>query len=166
MDIQLVLSADQWLNVLYQALCAGVIGPAFAMLFTVPGRYLTLIGLCSAITRGCRAMLVCMNVEIVPSTFIACCICSLIFIYFGPRLRVPRPIFTVPCIISMIPGVDAYNALVSLMNVIESENNAILNDQIYVLFRSGMRSIGIIFSIAIGLAIPPLFFYKYRHVKL
>lgn len=164
--IQLVLSADQWLNVLYQALAAGVIGPAFAMLFTVPGRYLALIGIGSAITRGARALFMQMNIEIVVATFLACCICSLIFIYFGPRLRVPRPIFTVPCIISMIPGVDAYNALVSLMNVIETVDAQQAADNIATLFRRGMRSTGIIFAIAIGLAIPPLFFYKYRHTKL
>ena len=166
MDLHIMLSNEQWLTVMYHALAAAAIGPAFAMLFTVPGRYLTLIALVSALSRGSRDMLVMMNVEVIPATFIACSICSLIFIYFGPRLKVPRPIFTVPCIISMIPGVDAFNALVALMNVAEPESNAVLNDQILVLFHSGMRSIGIIFSIAIGLAIPPLFFYKYRHVKL
>lgn len=164
--INFALTSEQLLNVLFQALAAGVIGPAFAMLFTVPARYLALIGMASALTRGIRALLVTMNIEIVIATFLACCICSLIFIYFGPKLKVPRPIFTVPCIISMIPGVDAYNALVSLMHIIESNDNAILSQNINVLFHRGMRSVGIICAIAVGLAIPPLFFYKYRHTRL
>ena len=166
MDINIFLSGEQWSQVLFQALAAGCIGPAFAMLFTVPGRYLALIGMGSALTRGTRALLVEMNVEIVVATFLACCVCSLIFIYFGPKLKVPRPIFTVPCIISMIPGVDAYNALVSLMNVIDASDPVVLSANISEMFHRGMRSTGIIFAIAVGLAIPPLFFYKYRHNKL
>lgn len=166
MNLVFDLTGDQWLNVLYQALAAGFIGPAFAMLFTVPARFLFLIALGSAITRGSRALFVEMQVEIVVATFLACCICSLIFIYFGPKLRVPRPIFTVPCIISMIPGVDAYNALLALMNVVEHTDNALLSESINILFHRGMRSIGIIFAIAVGIAVPPLFFYKYRHAKL
>lgn len=48
MDLHIMLSNEQWLTVMYHALAAAVIGPAFAMLFTVPGRYLTLIALVSA----------------------------------------------------------------------------------------------------------------------
>lgn len=162
----LLLDYEQLLNILLQALAAGCIGPAFAMLFNVPGRFLPLIALISALTRGTRALLVAINVEIIVATFLACCICSLIFIYFGPKLRVPRPIFTVPCIISMIPGVDAYNALLALLSISEAIDHQELTTNITLLFHSGMRAIGIIFAIAVGIAIPPLFFYRYRHTKL
>lgn len=161
-----MLTSDQWLRVLFELLAAGVIGPAFAMLFTVPVRFLALIGVISALTRGIRAFLVAANVEIVVATFLACCVCSLVFIYFGPKLKAPRPIFTVPCIISMIPGVDAYNALLSLMSVIENTDQSLLLGNVAQLFHRGMRSVGIIFAIALGLAVPPLFFYQYRHTKL
>lgn len=161
-----LLTVDQWLNVLYQSMAAAVIGPAFAMLFAVPARFLALIAAVSALTRGARAFLVLSGMEMIIATFIACAICSLIFIYFGPRLRVPRPVFTVPCIISMIPGLDAYNALLALIHIIESTNSELLNHNIAILFRSGMNALGIVFAIAVGLAVPPLFFYKYRHTRL
>lgn len=163
--MSIMLTSEQWLRVLFEMLAAGFIGPAFAMLFAVPVRFLPLIGVVSALTRGVRAFLVAANVEIVVATFLACCLCSLIFIYFGPKLKAPRPIFTVPCIISMIPGVDAYNALLSLMAVIENTDHNILLGNVAQLFHRGMRSIGIIFAIALGIAVPPLFFYKYRHTK-
>ena len=94
--LNFAFTSEVWLNILFQALAAGFIGPAFAMLFTVPTRFLALIALGSALTRGVRALLEAMNVEIVVATFLACCVCSLIFIYFGPKLHAPRPIFTVP----------------------------------------------------------------------
>ena len=157
------LTGDIWLNILFQALAAGFIGPAFAMLFTVPTRFLALIGVGAAITRGVRALLEAMNVEIVIATFLACCVCSLMFIYFGPKLRAPRPIFTVPCIISLIPGVHAYHAL---LQVIDNSDVAQSTYYIHELFHRGMLSLGIISAIAVGIAIPPLFFYQYRHTKL
>ena len=160
------LDPDVLLDVLVQALAAACIDPAFAMLFTVPARFLPLIAAVSGLTRGIRAFLVAVDVDIIVATFLACSVCSLIFIYFGPKMRVPRPIFTVPCIISMIPGVDAYNALLSLLTISDSANHTLLSENILVLFHRGMRALGIIFAIAVGIAIPPLFFYKYRHTKL
>ena len=160
-----LLNSEQVSSILLQALAAGCIGPAFAMLFNVPARFLALIALISALTRGLRALFVEYQLSIIIATFLACCICSLILIYFGPKLRVPRPILTVPCIISMIPGVDAYEALLALLNITESIQHTELTMHITTLFHSGMRAIGIIFAIAVGIAIPPLFFYKYRHAK-
>lgn len=162
----LLITLDQFLGVCYQAIAASIIGPAFAMLFTVPARHLLLIALASGFTRATRAYLVALNINIVPATFLACVACSLIFIYFGPKLKVPRPIFTVPCIISLIPGVDAYQSLLSLITILQSVNPDSFNSSITILFTHGMKAIAIIFSIALGLAIPPLFFYQYRHTKL
>ncbi|MCK0514555.1 threonine/serine exporter family protein [Anaerobiospirillum sp. NML120448] len=164
--MNLLISSDQWLLVAYQALAAAIIGPSFAMLFTVPARHLLLISLASAITRAIRAYLVYSSIDIVAATFLACAVCSLIFIYFGPKFKVPRPIFTVPCIISLIPGVDAYQSLLSLVNILHSVSPDSFNNSITILFTHGMRALAIIFAIAIGLAVPPLFFYKYRHAKL
>lgn len=162
----LLISYEQWILVGYQALAAAIIGPAFAMLFTVPARHLLLIGLASGMTRAIRAYLVSTQMDIVAATFLACAACSLIFIYFGPKFKVPRPIFTVPCIISLIPGVDAYQSLLSLINILQSVSPDSFNTSITILFTHGMRALAIIFAIAIGLAIPPLFFYQYRHTKL
>ena len=50
--LNFAFTSEVWLNILFQALAAGFIGPAFAMLFTVPTRFLALIGLGSALTRG------------------------------------------------------------------------------------------------------------------
>ena len=66
----------------------------------------------------------------------------------------------------MIPGVDAYNALLALLSISEAIDHQELTTNITLLFHSGMRAIGIIFAIAVGIAIPPLFFYRYRHTKL
>ena len=74
--------------------------------------------------------------------------------------------YSVPCIISMIPGVDAYNALLALLSISEAIDHQELTTNITLLFHSGMRAIGIIFAIAVGIAIPPLFFYRYRHTRL
>lgn len=160
-----LIGPEQWLLVLYQALAAALIGPAFAMLFAVRAKHLLLISLVSALTRAIRTYLVFAQADIVAATFIACIVCSLIFIYFGPKLNVPRPILNVPCIISLIPGVDAYQALLALITILQIINPDGFNTAITIFFTHGMKAVAIIFAIAVGLAIPPLFFYKYRHTK-
>ena len=75
------------------------------------------------LTRFIRSFLLySLNVEIVIATFAACAVISLIFIYVGPKLGVPRPVFTVASVIALIPGMDAYNALLSLISLVKKNN--------------------------------------------
>lgn len=168
MDFVLKLINDAiFFRVICEAGAAAFIAPAFAMLFAVPAKYLIWTAIGGGITRFIRSSLVLeFNVEIVVATFIACAITSLIFIYKGPQLKVPRPVFTVASIISLIPGMDAYNALLSLMAVIDNDSTQIISDNVFELFHRGMRCISIMLSIALGIAVPPLFFYRYRHSHL
>lgn len=160
----IVITEDILLKVLYQGLAAGFIAPAFAMLFAVPFNCLSYIALGGFITRALRTFLVqSMHIEIVMATFIACAIGSSIFIYIAPKLGVPRPVFTVASIIALIPGVDGYNALLALMAIIDGETQEMLAKSITDLFHYGVRCVAIMISIALGIAIPPLFFYRYRY---
>ena len=97
------------------------------------------------------------------ATFIACAAVSLIFIYVGPKLKIPRPVFTVASIIALIPGFDAYNALISFISMVESIDDAAFYHYVFTLMHSGTRCAAILLAIALGIAVPPLFFYNYRH---
>ena len=86
-----------------------------------------------------------------------------IFIYVGPKLGVPRPLFTVASVIALIPGMDAYNALLSLISLVEITDIALFDSYVFTLMYSGVRCVAILLAIALGIAIPPLFFYNYRN---
>ena len=95
-------------------------------------------------------------------TFIACCVSSLLFVYVAPKLGTPRPVFTVASIIPLVPGMDAYTALLAMYKVIETGQQEI-SLYSYLIIEHGMRCIAILLAICLGIAVPPLFFYRYRH---
>ena len=159
-----MINTDNITQILLESLAAGFIAPAFAMLFAVPKQYLIFIASGGMLTRFIRSFLLySLNVEIVIATFAACAVISLIFIYVGPKLGVPRPLFTVASVIALIPGMDAYNALLSLISLVEITDIALFDSYVFTLMYSGVRCVAILLAIALGIAIPPLFFYNYRN---
>ena len=149
-------------RVCLEGISAAFIAVAFAMLFSVPVRYLKYVALGGLMTRVLRTLLFNgLGIEVAIATFIACCVTSLYFIYQAPKLGVPRPVFTVASIIPLIPGMDAYTCLMSLYSVIDAPVNEIAQNA-YLIIHHGMRCFAILLSIALGIAIPPLFFYRFR----
>ncbi|MGN0897307.1 MAG: threonine/serine exporter family protein [Succinivibrio sp.] len=145
--------------------CASFIAVAFAMLFQVPVKYLGFVALGGAVTRCLRTFLFLgCGLEVVVSTFIACSVTSLLFIYIAPKLKVTRVIFTVASIISLIPGMDAYQCLIATGRIIEDSQTELVQEA-YLIMHHGMRCFGIMLGISLGIAVPPLFFYRYRFGK-
>ena len=154
---------DILLKVVIEGLAAGFIAVAFAMLFSVPKRYLPYVYLGGAITKALRTLLFTgFNMDVAIATFIACCVSSLLFVYVAPKLGPPRPVFTVSSIIPLVPGMDAYTALLAMYKVIETGQQEI-SLYSYLIIEHGMRCIAILLAICLGIAVPPLFFYRYRH---
>lgn len=152
------------LKILIDGLFAGFVSVAFAMLFAVPSRYLAFVALAGFITKALRTFLYTdLEIEIACATFLSCAVTSLVYIYIAPRLEVPRPVFTTAAIIPLVPGLDAYTCLISLYEVIEGNEVAIMQSS-YLILHHGMRCFAILLSICLGIAVPPLFFYKYRHL--
>lgn len=146
-----------------QGAAAAFVAAAFAMLFAVPMQYLSYIAMGGFITKFLRTLLFTgFNVEVAVATFFACAVSSLIFIYFAPKLKVPRPVFTTAVIIPLIPGLDAYTALLALYQVIDGTAAEIATNAGLIIHHL-MRCFSILLSICLGIAVPPLFFYRYRH---
>ena len=156
------MSAEFLWRVLMESLAAGFVAVAFAMLFAVQLRYLPYVALGGFVTRMLRTSLfVGADMEVAIATFIACSVTSVMFIAIAPRLGVPRPVFTVASIIPLIPGIDAYTCLMTLFNVIDAPSSFI-GDNAYLIVHHGMRCFAILLAICLGIAIPPLFFYRGR----
>ncbi|MGN0908143.1 MAG: threonine/serine exporter family protein [Succinivibrio sp.] len=152
------------LRVCLEGVSAGFIAVAFAMLFSVPSRYLGYVAVGGLVTRVARTLLFNgLGVEVAIATFMACCLCSVYFIYQAPKLHVPRPVFTVASIIPIVPGMDAYTCLMSLYGIIDAPADQIAQNA-YLIMHHGMRCFAILLSMCLGIAIPPLFFYRYRRI--
>lgn len=82
------MSTELLQRIILEGLAAGFVAIAFAMLFAVPMRYLTYVGLGGLVTRVLRTFLFTgVGMEVAVATFIACSVTSLMFIAIAPRLE-------------------------------------------------------------------------------
>ena len=155
-----VVEGNVWVQFLLNMALAAVPAVGFALVFNVP---VSALGYCAAggaIGRGGRFLLVTSGVPIELATFIAAAAVSLLGVYFAQRLRAHPKVFTVAAMIPMIPGVAFFTALSAVVEIQKGFTPELLATAI----TSGLRASFIVAALAVGLAVPGLFFYRRRPV--
>ena len=141
---------------------SAVVSIAFSMLFHTPARYLPLAGLGGACCHLTRSLCLAADIGIVPSSFAASIVASVMFILVAPRIAVPRPVFTVASIIPIIPGKYAYLTLLSFIHI--HDNPELRQKYIGMIFENGVLTVFVMLAIGFGIAMPALLFYRSRPV--
>lgn len=146
-----------WFELLLNALWAAIPAVGFGMIFNVPRSTLPLCALGGALTYGEREVLLQYHLSIELSTFIAATTIGIIGVFWSKRYIMPRPVYTVPSIIPMIPGKYAYEMMISLVSMnTDGVTNALLSSFI----ENGLHAISILFAIAFGLVLPSMYYTK------
>ena len=144
-------------ELLLDALWAAIPAVGFGMIFNVPRSALPFCALGGALTYGVREVLLHQNLSIELSTFIAATTIGIIGVFWSKRYVMPRPIYTVPSIIPMIPGKYAYEMMISLVSMnTDGVTNALLSSFI----ENGLHAVSILFAIAFGLVLPSMYYTK------
>ena len=147
----------EWIALLLDALWAAIPAIGFGMIFNVPRSALPLCALGGALTYGVREVLLHQHLSIELSTFIAATTIGIIGVFWSRRYVMPRPVYTVPSIIPMIPGKYAYEMMISLVSMnTDGVTNALLSSFI----ENGLHAISILFAIAFGLVLPSMYYTK------
>lgn len=147
----------EWFSILLDALWAAIPAIGFGMIFNVPRSALPLCALGGALTYGLREVLLHHHLSIELSTFIAATTIGIIGVFWSRRYVMPRPIYTVPSIIPMIPGKYAYEMMISLVSMnTDGVTNALLSSFI----ENGLHAVSILFAIAFGLVLPSMYYTK------
>lgn len=141
------------------AFFAAIPAVGFAMLFNVPKSALKYCAFGGAIVYSLRELFVDLNLTIELATFLASMIIGMIALYWSRKNLVPRPIYTVPSIIPMIPGTYAFTAMIALVDM---NSHGVTNELIAIFIENGLKSISILGAISFGLAIPSLYFMRYK----
>jgi uncharacterized membrane protein YjjP (DUF1212 family) len=155
-----VVEGNVWVLLLLNMALAAVPAVGFALVFNVP---VSALGYCAAggaIGRGGRYLLVTSGVPIELATFVAAAAVSLLGVYFAQRLRAHPKVFTVAAMIPMIPGVAFFTALSAVVEIQKGFTPELLATAV----TSGLRAAFIVAALAVGLAVPGLFFYRRRPV--
>jgi uncharacterized membrane protein YjjP (DUF1212 family) len=155
------VSSHTLIQLLQTMALAAIPAVGFALVFNVPTHALGYCAAGGAIGRGLRHLLVTGAVPLELATFIAAAVVSLLGVYVAQRMRAHPKVFTVAAMIPMIPGVPFFTALTA---VLEIQRHGLTQDLLSTAVNSGLRAASIVAALAVGLAVPGLFFYRRKPV--
>lgn len=148
---------------LHDAFWSGVAALGFAVLFSVPVRYLLACAVCGATGYTLRAVLIQAGMSIEGATLVGAAAVGFLGILFARRNQAPTPIFTISGVIPMVPGRFAFGAMMDIIRFATLGQNAsaaLLVDAHFNAIKTAL----ILGAIAAGIAAPGLLFYRPRPV--
>ena len=146
---------------LWDAFWSAIPAVGFAMLFSVPPRFLKYCAVVGALAHSMRAVLMHYGLPIEWATLAASSFVSLVFVYLSRRLLAPRTGFTVACIIPKIPGKIAFNTIIAVLSM---NSEGVSGHLINAAIENGLKTLFILMALSFGLAIPPLIIYRNRPI--
>lgn len=150
--------------VIQDAMWSALAAAGFAMLFNVPRRSLPGCALIGACGYALRTILVeGIHLPLEPATLASAGLVGFMAMWLAQRYRVPSPVFAVPGVIPMVPGLFAYSAIINLIQAVTATPDA----QSVLLVESAINIIKttlILLAIATGIILPVLLFRREKPV--
>ena len=144
---------------LQDMLLAAVPALGFAMVFNVPVRALRYCALLGAVGHGSRMLMMHAGMNIEWATFLAAILIGMIGIYWSRWLLAHPKVFTVAAVIPMFPGISAYTAMIS---VVEISHLGYSEALMATLMSNFLKACFIVGALSIGLSLPGLWLYRKR----
>lgn len=151
MNLVLVLVQDM--------LLAAVPALGFAMVFNVPVKALRYCALLGAIGHGTRTLLIHYGLNIEWASLLAAILIGIIGIRWSRWLLAHPKVFTVAAVIPMFPGISAYSAMVTAVEISHlGYSDALMSVLVTQFLKAGF----IVGALSIGLSLPGLWLYRKR----
>lgn len=137
---------------------SAVAAVGFAVLFSVPRRYLPGCIVAAALGHATRALCVRAGLSLEASTLIGATIVGAVSMIFSRRMRAPMTLFSLGAIIPLVPGVLAYKTMLGILELLRSATPR--PEQAAEVLVLAARTGLVAFAIAFGVVTPSLFFQK------
>ena len=132
-----------------------------ALGFNVPPKALKYCALLGALGHVTRTILMHNDVPIVFATLVGAALIGFIGVHLSHRYLAHPKVFTVAAIIPMIPGVQAYKAMIAIVQIHHYGFSNALFEQMIASFINTTFILG---ALVFGLALPGLLFYREKPV--
>lgn len=146
----------------------GFAAVGFAVLFNVPVR--TLIGIFLMGVAGglVKFGLIHFGLNIILASLAAAIIIGVLSISFAHIRHAPPPVFAIPSVIPLVPGILAYRMMLGLIKLAGDLPKEALNQALLETVNNGLKVMFILMSIAVGVAVPMLLTRKEsaKHIRL
>lgn len=134
----------------------GMAAVGFAILFNVPKRSLPAIFVIAALGGTTKLVLMQFDISIIVATLAGATLIGFLSIPLAHRIHVPPPIFSIPAVIPMVPGILAYRMMLGLVKLAGSIDPATYNSVLSETINTGLKVMLILMSLAGGVGIPML----------
>ena len=152
---------DWLLLILDDMFFAAIPAVGFALVFNVPPKALKYCALLGALGHVTRTILMHNDVPIVFATLVGAALIGFIGVHLSHRYLAHPKVFTVAAIIPMIPGVQAYKAMIAIVQIHHYGFSNALFEQMIASFINTTFILG---ALVFGLALPGLLFYREKPV--
>ena len=138
-----------------------IITLGWTLMFTVPKRYILPCLLMTALGFGLKSALVHYDVNLNLASFLGAMLASFVGVYFSQKYTLPPKALISPSVICMMPGIAAYKAMVSMVQIgYLGFSDALFNQMMTYLFEALFVTSGLV----LGLSIPGILFYRRRPI--
>lgn len=152
-----IITAPPIYPVLKGMLVSALATVGWCLVFNVPRYNLWQCVLITALGYGLRNSLLNLHFSLISATFFASLVSSGLGIYLSKRYFITPKAVIVPGLVCMMPGITAYKAMVSLIQLGYYGYSPSLFDQMMGYFMNAMFVIG---ALVFGLSLPATIFYR------
>ncbi|AIT43582.1 hypothetical protein MC25239_01168 [Moraxella catarrhalis] len=138
-----------------------IITVGWCLMFTLPKQYIMHCMMVTALGFGLKQVMVIFGVHLVVATFFGAMAGSFLGVHFAQRHGLPPKALIVPSLICMMPGIAAYKAMVSMVQIGYFGFDM---DLFIVMMRHFFEAIFIISALVLGLSIPGILFYRRKPI--
>ncbi len=139
-------------DVAVKAFFGAVAATGFAVLFNAPRYTLVWCAACGALGMALRTLGMACGIGVELATLFASTAVSAFSFWPHNRLTLPTHIFSIPGVITMVPGVYAYQAMTGFLRFIREKDQAIFLSAWHDL----LTMLTILMALAFGLVLPSL----------
>ncbi|WP_114800505.1 threonine/serine exporter family protein [Moraxella canis] len=150
-----------WLEILQKILLSCIITVGWCLMFTLPKRYIIHCIMVTALGFGLKQIMVAFGVHLAVSTFFGAMAGSFLGVHFAQRYGLPPKALIVPSLICMMPGIAAYKAMVSMVQI---GYFGFSMDLFIVMMSHFFDAIFVISALVLGLSIPGILFYRRKPI--
>ncbi|UNU73237.1 threonine/serine exporter family protein [Moraxella nasovis] len=148
-----------WL--LSDILLSCIITLGWCLMFTLPSRYIPHCLVMTALGFGAKSLMMSFGVHLAVATFFGAMFASFLGVHLAQKFKLPPKALIVPSIICLMPGIAAYKAMVSMVQI----GYFGFSMELFVVMMSHFFSaIFVISALVLGLSIPGILFYRKKPI--
>lgn len=154
------MSIEQVLLVAEDMLFSFIASCGFGSISNPPFRPLLVAGCLGAFGHGFRYFLLNFyGIHIVPASFLAALSAGFLAFFVARKMHTLIEVFTFPAVLPMIPGVPAYNTMISLVKFLNASPEA-GHEYLVQVFHNGFLALFVLSALVLGILCPHLLFSR------